>query len=53
MAEYSSALIPYILKVKKSADSAFQSKNNLREKCVNRDDDKSAYINQKSKKCII
>ena len=26
---------------------------NLRKKCVNRNDDKSAYINQKSKKCII
>ena len=25
----------------------------MRKKCVNRDNDKSAYINQKSKKCII
>ena len=45
--------IAYILKVKKSAHSTFQSQKNLRKKCVNRNDDKSAYINQKSKKCII
>ena len=31
----------------------FSISKNLRKKCVNRDDDKSAYINQKSKKCII
>ena len=29
---------PYILKVKKSADFTFQSKKNLRKRCVNRGD---------------
>ena len=31
----------------------FSISKNLRKKCVNRDNDKSAYINQKSKECII
>ena len=31
----------------------FSIEKNQRKKCVNRDDDKSAFINQKSKKCII
>ena len=31
----------------------FSISKNLRKKCVNRDNDKSANINQKSKKCII
>ena len=36
--------IAYILKVKKSADFTFQSQKI----CGNRDDEKSAYMNQKS-----
>ena len=50
---YSEALTPgpYILKAKKSADSAFRSQNICGKKCINRD--KSARINHQNHKNLV